>query len=378
MELKLSFNSIIILFGIMHGFFWIFMVLKFKEGNSFANKILVILILCYILFINTAALYYSNLYYYFPHLIKVGLPCALFIGQLLYLYLKSMILNKTKLSKKDFIHFIPIVVVLLIYLPFYLKSGDYKVMYMTKWLNNTIEDKYRYIEIIITGSMQVVLWAYLIKSRCLISNFLKNNKDEVFSNTMFNLEWDLYLSNALIVFFILILIANVFTYIGFKLKYCYNIIPIIETFLVYFLVYKGILNSKQFIKMKEENNSKYMRSGLSRLRSSEYYRKLISLMNKEKIYTDPDLTLNDLAIKLNISRNHLSQIVNNNSGKNFYDFISYYRVEEAKKIIKKSNEKNKNIIAIAFDVGFNSKSTFNRKFKKYTKMSPVDYKRLCV
>lgn len=121
---------------------------------------------------------------------------------------------------------------------------------------------------------------------------------------------------------------------------------------------------------------KYEKAGLSEEKSEQYFKVLIDFMEQEKIYKDPDLTLPLLAEELTISRNHLSYIINKYAGLNFYDFINSYRVEEAKKHLTGYQCITSNILEIAFEAGFKSKSTFNKIFKKYTHKTPSEFKKI--
>lgn len=98
--------------------------------------------------------------------------------------------------------------------------------------------------------------------------------------------------------------------------------------------------------------------------------KVENLMNQEKLYLEPELSLSDLAQKLKTNTSVLSAAINSNFGKNFNDFVNEYRVEEFKKQIKLPQNQNYTLLAVAFDCGFNSKATFNRAFKKFTGQSP--------
>ena len=80
-----------------------------------------------------------------------------------------------------------------------------------------------------------------------------------------------------------------------------------------------------------------------------------------------------LAGDLDISPNHLSQVINQYEKKNFYDFINMYRVEEFKRRALKPENSNYSILAIAYDSGFNSKSSFNQVFKKIEGKTPSRY-----
>lgn len=106
-----------------------------------------------------------------------------------------------------------------------------------------------------------------------------------------------------------------------------------------------------------------------------YFKELDFLMKEAKIYRDPNLGLDSMAKKLNISGNYLSQLVNKLSGYNFTDYINRYRIEDAKFKLRNPNFINYTIISIALESGFNSKSTFYSAFKKRTGISPKEYRK---
>jgi AraC-like DNA-binding protein len=97
-------------------------------------------------------------------------------------------------------------------------------------------------------------------------------------------------------------------------------------------------------------------------------------MEREKPYLDPDLTIGVLSEKVKIPDVRLSLLLNNEINRNFFDFINSYRIEEFKKQVKNPENNNLSLLGIALNCGFNSKATFNRVFKKYTEMTPKEYK----
>jgi AraC-like DNA-binding protein len=107
----------------------------------------------------------------------------------------------------------------------------------------------------------------------------------------------------------------------------------------------------------------------------EWKSKLEALMPRDQPYLDPDLTLGDLARKVGVSTNTLSQVINASFGMNFNDFVNSYRVEAIKEKLRAGEQKQKSLLGIAFDCGFNSKATFNRTFKKFTQVSPSEFSR---
>jgi AraC-like DNA-binding protein len=98
---------------------------------------------------------------------------------------------------------------------------------------------------------------------------------------------------------------------------------------------------------------------------------LKAYMENKKPYLQSKLTIKQLADMLSIQSYQLSVILNDHLKKNFFDFINEYRIEEVKNEIKYN--KNYTLLGIAYDCGFNSKSSFNRIFKNYTGLTPSEY-----
>ncbi|MCB0806841.1 MAG: AraC family transcriptional regulator, partial [Bacteroidales bacterium] len=90
-------------------------------------------------------------------------------------------------------------------------------------------------------------------------------------------------------------------------------------------------------------------------------------------YLVSDLSLQKLSEMTNIPPHHLSQVINELLDKNFYEFVNGYRVDEVKRLIEKNQGQKYTLLSLAHDSGFNSKSTFNSIFKKYTRLTPREY-----
>jgi AraC-like DNA-binding protein/TRAP-type C4-dicarboxylate transport system permease small subunit len=118
---------------------------------------------------------------------------------------------------------------------------------------------------------------------------------------------------------------------------------------------------------------KYQRSGLNSGKSQLYADSIAAYMQHHKPYTDPELSLTSLAEQLSLSPNHLSQILNEQFGKNFWDFVNEYRVKQVIGDLHEGMHKKHTLLAIALDAGFNSKASFNRAFKKFTGETPSGY-----
>lgn len=101
--------------------------------------------------------------------------------------------------------------------------------------------------------------------------------------------------------------------------------------------------------------------------------KLSVLMTKERLYTDPELSLNALAQKLDVSLSQLSEYLNSVKKVNFHQFVGRYRIEAAQKLLAENPKMS--IIEAAFEVGYNTLSSFNRMFKTITGKAPRDFRR---
>ncbi|MFK7811951.1 MAG: helix-turn-helix domain-containing protein [Maribacter sp.] len=119
----------------------------------------------------------------------------------------------------------------------------------------------------------------------------------------------------------------------------------------------------------------YSKSGLTPEKIENLANRLTEHMEIEKPFLDENLNLSLLAVQSEISQPHLSQVINQHFKMNFYDFVNRYRIEEAKRKLSTSDFDHLSVLGIAFECGFKSKSSFNRYFKKYTGVSPSEFKK---
>lgn len=118
---------------------------------------------------------------------------------------------------------------------------------------------------------------------------------------------------------------------------------------------------------------KYKKSSLSREDAENIHERLKKIMQEEQFYKNSELTLGDLAEKLSVHPNILSQVINSCEHKSFYDYINDLRIEAFKNLIVQPDSKKYTLLSLAFECGFNSKTAFNRNFKKVTGLSPTEY-----
>jgi YesN/AraC family two-component response regulator len=106
----------------------------------------------------------------------------------------------------------------------------------------------------------------------------------------------------------------------------------------------------------------------------EIVERITRLMEKEKLYQETELTVQQLAEKLELPTYQVSLAINEGMERNFYDLVNTYRVEEAKQLLLDPENKNYTILSVGFEAGFNSKTTFNTVFKKFTGLTPTEFR----
>jgi len=129
-----------------------------------------------------------------------------------------------------------------------------------------------------------------------------------------------------------------------------------------------IVKDKSEASEKDEDSEKYVHSTLNAEQKEELSAIVLLSMKKDKLFLDQNLTINSLAKEIGINRTYLSQVINEFFNKNFSSFVNEFRIKEASKRLL--DDKNITIEAVAFDVGFKSKSAFNNAFKQYTGVTP--------
>jgi AraC-like DNA-binding protein len=297
-------------------------------------------------------------------------------GPLLYLYVQFMTDPERKFNWLSLIHFIPFIVFLSV-------SVIFREIPLLKDLRSFFApDRFISLRIVYSTCFFLSVTVYSILSFIEISKHQKKLKDLIsYTSGMITLNWLKILSISYYVAFLILFILGGLNMIG-------DFIPFDPYFVVFafitlysfafsFYVIKQPVIYGQEVKIKEEDrkeSEKYAKSGLKEKQATTYLDKLISVMETEKPYLNRDLSIQDLSDMTGIPRHHITQVLNEKHRKNFFTFINEYRVQEV--ISRFSNPKNNNytILAIAYDAGFNSKTTFNSIFKNQTGMTPSEYR----
>ena len=323
----------------------------------------------------------------FPTLVAIGIPLPLLHGPFLYLYTRQQTTSQP-FHKKQLLHFIPVLISYLLIAKFFFLTHDQKLeVFRLEGKGFEIQLEINKFAIYISGVIYVSLSLIrLLKYR--------RNLVHQFSNTeKINFNWLLYLIFWIIAIWIVVLFVQ-------EDKFIYGA----ASLFVFWLGYFGIRQVQVFshpvlnpVDMHAQGNPsgdqanlvhqeidvpavnedaiavKYQKSTLTEDEAESIHQRLNQLMDEQKPYKNPDLTLDELAKSLEVHPNYLSQVINSIDKKSFYDLVNEKRVDAFIKSITQPISQQYTLLAIAFECGFNSKASFNRNFKKYTGYTPSDY-----
>ncbi len=385
--------STLTLLGAAQGVFLALALLNTKSEDIRAHRILAFLTFLFSMDLGEEFLYQTDFFKSVPDLLHVLAPLDLLYGPAIYLYvlqLTNPVNNGT--LKKNYLHFLPMLAGVVVLLPFFLMDGFEKLeLTVTLRKGGTMEDDIPHALLIQLGftlfmlGTVVQLGLYLLFSiRRLITHSIKI-RNEFSDIDRINLAWLRNLLLGLSCIYLLYLGDQFFPDL-MGMNILGDLITVTAVILIYTMGYLGLrqptIFTRAFVSQQtavEENidqaDEKYRRSGLDKETSHIFLSELTGHMEANKPYLEGDLVLPQLAQQLGISANYLSQITNEQLKVNFYDFVNGYRVEEAKRLIRNAGQQNTNILSIALDSGFNSKSAFYTAFKKATSMTPTEYRK---
>lgn len=198
-------------------------------------------------------------------------------------------------------------------------------------------------------------------------------------NSVKKKHWIVYFVIPIVILFVLSFANDILRIIGltelpfFKDQNFNTYLLLVVAFLFYFITFKLLNNDIEILPKNEI--IKYKNSILNEKLISKYKTDLINLMEKDKLFLNGKLSIQDVSEKLNIPRQYISEVLNEHMNTNFQDFINEYRVEEFIARLKNDQNNHFTLLGIASDVGFNSKSSFNAIFKKFKGLTPTQFKK---
>lgn len=143
--------------------------------------------------------------------------------------------------------------------------------------------------------------------------------------------------------------------------------------LAFFAIRFPIFSAHGDFKDLQQAEKKYAKSSLTQDDSGRLWQQINQLMEEKKLYLDPEFRLTDLAARMEQSVHHISQVINQEKGGSFSDFLNALRVQEAQALLRSDKAKQLTILAIALEAGFNSKTAFYNAFKKFTGQTPSQF-----
>ena len=352
--------------------FFISILLLTKNEKSLPDKILavwMVLIGVHLLHFYTYTLGYWTEY---PHLVGLTAPFPLLHGPMLYLYILYSVRREKRLRKVDYLHFLPVVLAYLYMFKFF--------FFFTAEEKHLVDigeiDAFSTFSTILLVAFASSFITYPILSFKLLAKHQTLLAANFSYDEGINFKW---LRNIIISFgsifltaIIVLVLQLIFDFeFGFQAD---NIFYGLAIILIIVFGYYGVRQQNIFSPQLQPDSitkPEYEKSGLKTALAEQYHQQLLDKMEKEKPYLDSKLTLSKLAAMLDISSNHLSQVINQYENVNFRDFVNKYRIEEFK--VQAAKNPDFSILALALDAGFNSKSAFNHVFKKQTGKTPSSY-----
>lgn len=397
--MPIDLTDIIVIIAAAQGFLLAALILQ-KYRKLYANRFLAASIIAYSVIMLHLIAWESSLYFSYPFLILIPAGLPFLIGPLNYLYSLYLLgqSSGTKMKRNDLLHFIPFALYLL-----YLASSF--ILFPSTVVNalrSAETDNPQLNFVLFDWAISVQGLIYMLLTLSIIKRYEQETREVFSSLDKTRISWlknITYMGLSAIAIFSL---ENLLSLFGITVSVNFNLSSSISALYICLLGYLGLLKSEIFLEPevsevterinesaeKEESGSlqkgaqsktiaigKYEKSGLTEENASLYTARLLRLMDEEKPYKESELTLNRLAEMTGISPHNLSEIINMRIKQNFFDFVNSYRVEEVKRALRDPEQQSLKILAIAMDAGFNSKGAFNTIFKKYTGITPSEYRR---
>ncbi|WP_232517076.1 AraC family transcriptional regulator [Chitinophaga sp. MD30] len=316
-----------------------------------------------------------------PALIGWELPFPFLHGPFLYLYI-LFLTGQQRRGWQNIIHFIPALLTAIILAPVLTSMSAQQKMGLLGPSEFDPLFQWMVKGIIISGVVYVVLSFILLRRHSQNVAFQFSNTDKITLNWLRYLIGGMGVIWIVVIFFLsaqslYIVVALFIFFIGYlgirQVGIFSNPPPAHEVYLPAVIQPVEDKQEPDIIAARSDKKVKYEKSGLTDTEARRIHIALGMIMQDQQCYKDPELTLGDLAKMLDVHPAILSQVINSREGKNFYDYINVLRVEAFKQLLSQPSNQQYTLLALAFECGFNSKTSFNRNFKKVTQLSPSNY-----
>lgn len=385
MYFDFNLKSTTLLLFFLHGIVFSFILIRRGfQSEQKSNIWLSLYILLCALYIAPFMFGYSNWYAkdgYREVLFFTPFQQLFLLPPIIYFYIKRVLYPSSAFSKKEYRHFIPAIAYSIYSLIIFI-TDVYILDTYYFYANGRDKDFDLWYQIAGFASMIY----YLIISLKMYYQYRKTTYQTVSYADSILYTW---IQRFLIAFLLLLFIRTLFFIINpewgdFGKKYWYYLS---FSILFYYISISGLIHSIKSninlqvpnifhlpIQEKLDTSTILLREHKTEdVYSTELKEQLEEIMNTQKAFTNPTITLFDLAQDLNTTPKMISQVINKGFQMNFNDFINTYRTEEVIAKLKTGKSDIQTLLGIALDSGFNSKSTFNRAFKKHTQLTPKEY-----
>ena len=396
---------ILLLLGSAHGFYLSFALLTKNNKENNANLLLALFVFTLSLRLSFMVLDICGLLELSPHLIGLDAPIVFLFGPLLFLYVQKLTLSS--FYKVKILHFLPFILAIVISLPFYWQSAEFKLSWLLELpttqlglLYLTLFDMiFIPLKLVLLGLYLVFVYQRMVQYRVeIVDNF--SNIEQISLTWLIRLFSTLgllffcWVFNEIIEFYLDFCSKNVMgvscdalesTSNNLKLLTEYGMVICFYLISIYglkqpaiFIANAGSKNIKNSLELSgsqrvaditETQNqqvigdTKYQKSSLTEELSTKVYQEISRLISQYNLYLDPELSLSQLAQESGFSKHHLSQAINQCANKTFFDFINCLRIEHAKSLLH--GESKMNVQEVSLAAGFNSRSAFYNAFKKH-------------
>jgi len=299
------------------------------------------------------------------------------IGPSLFLFSKCITDPDYRISRKEFMHFVPVILEFIYYRTGFYRVGLYDRLetYETGVLDIYHASKYHpytifYLVLQWTGTASILVYMFLsVRVLVRYKQWIKSKYSNLKNKSLGWLCIPVIIYSTYYVVWIILRYIDVFVFeSSFKDIYFLPSFIGVSIFTCW-IGFKGYIKSQTEAVGFSKANNKQAPSTTN----PEEAQKIISLMATDKPYLNSDLDLPKLSKLLKIPPKKTSHIINHDLETNFYEFVNKYRIEEFKRRVQKENRDQFTLLAHAYESGFSSKSTFNHVFKKFTGQTPREY-----
>ncbi len=364
--------SILMLIGSSHSLVLSIIMFSLRREKRTANRIFGTILLIFALSIFWEALWQTGHIANFPHLAQFLAPLMFLFAPLFYLYVRAFTESSFTIPRRFLLHLIPSLLCAIYFAPVYFMSAADKLAYV----QNQRVGQCSMCEFVLWMTVLQIL-PYLVVTARILHRHGKSLNQSIHSIEHRGCIW---LRN---IFFTVsaIWLATCILHLVKPGIAAEKIIWLLISLDIFVIGYMALLFPEVFAGptsgVDSANGSparKYKRSSLTPELAQTYLTRLQTVMLDEKPYLESDINMQQLAARLAMSSHHLSQIINEKLGLNFFEFINDHRIAEAKRRIADPANHNLNLAEIGLEVGFNSISSFNAAFKKHAGMTPSNYR----